>query len=167
MRIKLPNESKIGTIPKFEFSFPNGFILIIDTRENDNLFKRPPKGLTVVRDTLDAGDYSVRGFERSIVVERKSLPDFLGSIGHDRERFKKELDKLRDYERKWVFLEAAHEECLSYNQYSQMHPNAVRQTIASIEIRYGVPFYFQASRHSMERYLLDLFTKFYRVKRGE
>ena len=166
MRIK-PWKHNSGTSPKFEHQFPEGFVLVIDTREQDQLFKRPLKGLTVVRDTLDAGDYSVRGFERMVAVERKSIGDFLGSIGNGRERFKKELEKLAGYERKWIAVEATHDECLQFNEHSQMHPNAVRQTIASIEIRYGIPFYFQSSRHVMERHILDLFTKFYKVKRGE
>ena len=157
----------VGTKPKFEHSFPEGFVLVIDTREQDQLFKRPPKGLVCVRDGLRAGDYSIRGFENCLSVERKSLPDFLSSIGTNRERFKRELGILQGYEHKWIFLEATHEECLTFNEHSSMHPNAVRQTIASIEIRYGIPFYFQKDRHFMERHLLDLFIKYYRVKRGE
>jgi len=141
-------------------------VLVVDTREQDALFKRPLKGLVVVRDTLPTGDYSVRGFESAVAVERKSLPDFLGSIGAGRERFKAELERLASFERKWVMVEATHEECLCFNEFSQMHPNAVRHTIASIEIRYGIPFYFQPNRHDMERHILDLFTKFYKVKRG-
>jgi ERCC4-type nuclease len=140
---------------------------VIDTREQDGLFKRPVKNLIMVRDTLCSGDYSVRGFESSISVERKSLSDFLGSIGNDRDRFKLELERLMGYERKWIFVEATHEECLTFNAHSMMHPNSIRHTIASIEIRYGIPFYFQADRGIMERHILDLFTKFYKVKRGE
>ena len=160
-------KDKTGTTPKFEHSFPDGFTLVIDTREQDAFFKRPLKGLTIVRDTLQTGDYSVRGFENCIAVERKSLPDFLSSIGHNRDRFQEELGRLQGYERRWIFLESIHEDCLKFNEFSQMHPNNVRQTIASIEIRYGIPIYFQPDRHFMERHLLDLFVKYYRVKRGE
>jgi ERCC4-type nuclease len=164
LKIKL-NDPKINTQPKFEHSFPDGFVLVIDTRENDALFKRPLKGLVVVRDTLSTGDYSVRGFERSMAIERKNLADLYGSLGNGRERFKKELERLKNYERKWIFVESTHQEALSYQEYSQMHPNSVRHSIVSIEIRLGIPFYFQPDRRQMERHLLDLFVKYYKVKR--
>ena len=164
MKIKL-NDPKIGTQPKFEHSFPDGLVIVIDTREQNQLFKHSLKGLAVVRDTLKYGDYSVRGFESSIVVERKSLPDLLGSLGGGRERFKRELEHLKDYERKWIFVESTHQDALSYQEYSQMHPNSVRHSIVSIEIRLGIPFYFQPDRRQMEHHLLDLFVKYYKVKR--
>ena len=56
----------------------------------------PPKGLTIVRDKLDIGDYSVRGFEREIVIERKSLGDLYGSCFGDWPRFLTELDLYLD-----------------------------------------------------------------------
>ena len=164
MKIKL-NDPKIGTQPKFEHSFPDGFVLVIDTRENDALFKRPLKGLVTVRNTLATGDYSIRGFENGIAVERKNLSDLLSSLGGNRDRFKRELEKLKEYERKWIFVEATHQEALSYQEYSLMHPNAVRQSIVSIEIRLGIPFYFQPDRRQMERHLIDLFVNYYKVNR--
>ena len=55
---------KAGQIVKFTFDFPKGFIIVIDTREQAPLFIGSlPRGLLIVRDTLDVGDYSVRGFE--------------------------------------------------------------------------------------------------------
>lgn len=164
MKLK-QHDPKVGTQPKFEHSFPLDFVLVIDTRENDNLFKRPPKGLVIVRDTLSAGDYSIKGFETNIAVERKNLSDLYGSLGKNRDRFKNELDLLRYYERKWLMIEGLEDEVLCYQEYSQLHPNSVRGALASIEIRYGIPVVYCDGRKQMERKILDLFVKYYNVKR--
>ena len=130
------------------------------------MFKRPPKGLVIVRDTLPVADYSIRGFENKIGIERKNLSDLVLSISKNRERFKRELEKLSNYERKWIFVEATEHECLCWQEFSQMHPNSIRGTLVSIEIKYGIPFYFQPDRRQMERHLLDLFCKYYKTKRN-
>jgi DNA excision repair protein ERCC-4 len=83
---------------------------IIDTREQSPLDLAP---LRTVADTLATGDYSVAGLESVVAVERKSLPDLLGCIGQDRERFEREIVRLLGYpcraivvESSWAALEA-------------------------------------------------------------
>lgn len=76
--------------------------IIIDTREQTPwTFSRFPTECG----TLPTGDYSIKGLTRLIVVERKSLPDLLGCIGHDRERFTAELQRLRGYRFRLVIIE--------------------------------------------------------------
>lgn len=161
---------KVGKPVKFTFDFPNGFISIIDTREQergDPLFlKRPPKGLVMVRDSLKVGDYSVRGFEEGgITIERKKIPDLLNCLGNDRERFKRELIWMKEYEWKAIVIEGSEGDLYQYHDFSLMDPNSVRQSIVSINIRYGVQFYYQADRGKLERWVLDHLIKFWRVKR--
>jgi DNA excision repair protein ERCC-4 len=158
---------KVGQTVKFTFDFPPGFILVIDTRENTPLFISGSllKGLNVVRDTLSAGDYSIRGFESKIAVERKTISDLLGCLGNERERFKIELEKLRAYEWKAIAVEGTEDELLQYHDFSLMDPNSVRQSVVSINIRFGIQFYFNQKRSGIERWILDHFLKFYRVKR--
>jgi ERCC4-type nuclease len=171
MKIKplVKSNPKAGTPVKFGFTFPEGFILVLDTREatEDPLFlPRPYKGLTIVRDTLSTGDYSIRGFESQIAVERKKLYDLLNCLGKDRDRFKREMQRLQEYEWKAVAVETSEDELLyQHHDFSLMDPNSVRQSIVSIEIRFGVPFYFNPSREKLERWILDHLIKFYRIKR--
>uniref|UniRef100_A0A6M3LR84 Putative nuclease n=1 Tax=viral metagenome TaxID=1070528 RepID=A0A6M3LR84_9ZZZZ len=158
---------KAGQNFKFTFDIPMGFTLVIDTREQAPLFATGslPKGLLVVRDTLSVGDYSVRGFESQIAVERKTIYDLLTCLGNERERFKRELEKLKDYEWRSIVLEGTEEELLQFHDFSLMHPESVRQSVVSINIRYGIQFYFSPKRSSIERWVLDHFIKFYRIKR--
>ena len=55
---------------------------IIDTREQLPLDLAP---LRMKRGTLATGDYSIKGMEHVVSLERKSLDDLLGCIGHDQE----------------------------------------------------------------------------------
>lgn len=157
--------SKAGTVIPITYDIPNDFCLKIDTRERSPLFLiKPIKGLTIVRDTLSYGDYSIKGFESSIAVERKSLPDLYSSIGQGRDRFKRELDILKEYEWKAIVIEGSESEIFRFQDFSQMHPNSVRQTLVSIEVRLGIPIWF-GTRDNLERWILDRLIKFYRIKR--
>lgn len=48
--------------------------------------------------TLQAGNYSLKVFESQIRIERKSLQDLLCSLGVDRERFMREIQKSKALE---------------------------------------------------------------------
>ena len=60
---------------------------------------------TVETAALASGDYSLRGFAARIAVERKSLADLVGCLGRDRERFQRELARLRGYDSAAVVVE--------------------------------------------------------------
>jgi ERCC4-type nuclease len=55
---------------------------------------------------LKSGDYSLKGFEDRIAVERKSLQDFYGTLGQGRERFERELVRLSVMDFAAVVVEA-------------------------------------------------------------
>ena len=71
-------------------------IVLIDRREQHAWrFENLPSELG----TLDTGDYSVRGLEHLVAVERKTLDDLLGCCGRERDRFKRELARLEPQEK--------------------------------------------------------------------
>ena len=77
--------------------------IIIDTREQKPLNF---EGHEIVRKKLDEGDYNVEELKTYIVIERKSLQDFYGSIIQGHTRFKNEL--LRSEKKRtqfYLFLE--------------------------------------------------------------
>jgi DNA excision repair protein ERCC-4 len=152
----------------FEHTFPDDFILLVDTREQDPLFKKPPKDLLVKRTTLPAGDYSVDGWECSITIERKSIPDLFGSLGTGRERFQHELERLCSFEWKALVIEGQEDDVLRWQEFSQMHPNSIRWSLVAIQHKYcpGMHIYY-GSRHNIERYILDNLVYFQRRKREQ
>ena len=82
---------------------PEQVVAVVDTREQSPWCLNP---LQTVVDTLETGDYSVRGLEHVIRIERKSLPDFLGCVGQHRERFEREVKRLLAYSHRALIIEA-------------------------------------------------------------
>ena len=68
---------------------------MVDTREQEPLiFQR----LSSIQGALTAGDYSVAGMEDLFSIERKTVSDLVGCcMGANRERFERELHRLRGY----------------------------------------------------------------------
>ncbi|NQU19650.1 MAG: hypothetical protein HQ567_00095 [Candidatus Nealsonbacteria bacterium] len=82
---------------------PEQVVAVVDTREQLPLDLDP---LQVVSGTLATGDYSVRGLEHVVSIERKSLPDLLGCVGRDRERFDREAQRLLAYPVRALVIES-------------------------------------------------------------
>lgn len=83
-------------------------VAVIDTREQLPHDLAP---LAMVSDTLKAGDYSVRGLENIVAIERKSLPDFLACVGVERTRFEACVQRLLAYPTRAIVIETSWE-CL-------------------------------------------------------
>lgn len=82
---------------------PEQLTAIIDTREQTPLDLSP---LGSESGTLCSGDYSVKGLEHVVRVERKSLPDLVGVVGRDRERFDREVQRLLSFPVRALVIES-------------------------------------------------------------
>ncbi|MGH7143371.1 MAG: ERCC4 domain-containing protein [Planctomycetota bacterium] len=123
------------------------FRIVIDTRE------QLPYGFTceTIRRRLEAGDYSVEGFEALVAVERKSLADFASTVIHDRARFERELVKLRAYQAACIVVEADLDAILRGEREVEMHAVAPASLLgASLEItlRHRIPVFWCGSRQA-------------------
>ena len=80
-------------------------IIIVDTREQLPLSFT---GHETIRRKLDEGDYNIAELENKICIERKSLADFYQSITSDHLRFKREILRCIDKQKKiYIFLEGS------------------------------------------------------------
>jgi len=81
-------ELKVPKLPAEKF-LPT---IIVDSREQTPLvFAHLP----FIVSGLPTGDYSVKGLEDDFTVERKTLSDLYGSLTSGRERFMRELQRMR------------------------------------------------------------------------
>lgn len=113
--------------------------IIVDSREQDPLaFHRLPS----VRGTLGSGDYSIAGCETLFAVERKSIPDLTACIGPERERFERELLRLRSYRFKRLLIVGEQADIEAGRYRSNVSPAAVLASLASWEIRFDLPYLF-------------------------
>jgi ERCC4-type nuclease len=97
-------------------------VVIQDTRERTPLDLTP---LIVIQGTLSTGDYSVKGLEDIIAVERKSLADLVMCVGRERERFDREVLRLQAYPVKALVVEAHLADIEAGAYRSKVKPNAV------------------------------------------
>ena len=82
---------------------PSSVIAIVDTREKLPLDLAP---LRTEPATLSTGDYSLKGLEHHVCIERKSLDDLLGCVGRDRDRFERELHRMLAYPVRVLLVES-------------------------------------------------------------
>ena len=95
--------------------------------------------------TLQSGDYSILGFEDRFSVERKSLSDLCGSLTSGRERFERELHRLRGFDFARLLIIGTEEDVRSGNYRSKVNPKSVWGSLCAFEVRYRVPFVFAAT----------------------
>ena len=118
--------------------------IIIDDRE-----KRPwtldYPGFTTERARLKVGDYSIKGYEDRVAIEKKSgLKELLIDLSRkNRPRFKRFLVKLAAYEIKCLVIEKDSlddmNQILAAMPLTHLTPETVTYWIAKIIIDYGIP----------------------------
>ncbi len=115
--------------------------LIVDSREQDPLvFKKLPSE----RGTLQTGDYSIKGCEEIFAVERKSIADLVQSVTTERDRFERELHRLRGFRFKRLLIVGGESEIRTHRYRGSANPKAILHSIRAFEIRYDVPVVWQA-----------------------
>lgn len=115
----------------------SGYRIIVDTREQTPFVF---KDFDVEPGTLPTGDYSIKGLEGLVSIERKSLPDLIACFGPGRERFERELHRLKAYRCRAVIIECDYSDIVSGNYRSKMSPKAAVASIGAFSQRYQVPF---------------------------
>jgi len=117
-------------------------VVAVDSREVDPV---PITRLKTIRKGLYTGDYALAQAEWAAAIERKTVSDLVGSISHDRERFERELVRLRGYPFRRLLIVGTREAIEAGNYHSNMKPRAVLATLSCFEIRYQVPVTFCAT----------------------
>jgi DNA excision repair protein ERCC-4 len=115
-------------------------VIVIDSREQEPLsFSR----LQCRTGTLTSGDYSVCGLEHLFAVERKTISDLVGCcVGQNRERFERELHRLRGFRFKRLLIVGTEADILRGDYRSNIKPQAVIGTLRAFEVRYDIPVVF-------------------------
>ena len=141
-------------------------VILIDTREKAPLdFSKYPCTTAVA--TLTTGDYSIKGLESVVALERKSESDLLQSLTHERERFERELARLRGFMVKAVLCETSWAK-LAHGEYrSLMKPHACLQSILGLTLRYNIQFFMVESRTAAAYTAFHIFRHFIEQRERE
>lgn len=159
-----PSESGLGLVPTGGLVAVPGFVdmppVVVDTRE-----QRPYALPGAVTGTLPTGDYSLQGYEDRVAIERKSKSDAYNSLGHDRARFRREVERLGALDYGAILIEAGVPDFLRAPLFSRLAPNAALGSLLAWSVRFGVPVFFAGDRAHGARITLQLLTKFWHYHR--
>ena len=178
---KQPASQARTPLPYKPTRVPPGFVLIVDTREQQPLFVgshhgepgeqvRPPghPGLVVERGTLHDGDYAVKGCETTIVFERKKLSDFLSYVGKERRtRTEPKLARLARARFAALVIEEDEKKLAGPFRYSRLTGEHARAFLLSCRVRHGIHVYVSKDRAALERFILDHAIKAWLVMQEE
>jgi ERCC4-type nuclease len=114
--------------------------ILVDTREQTPL---PFAHFPTERATLATGDYSVKGFENDFCVERKSIADLIRSATFERERFERELVRMRGYSFRRLLIVGTLADIEAHRYRSQANPKAIIASLTAFEVRYSLPVCFR------------------------
>jgi len=129
--------------------------ILTDTREQTPL---PFAHFPTERATLPTGDYSVKGFESDFCIERKSVADLVQSATFERERFERELVRMRGYSFRRLLVVGGLLDIEAHRYRSRASPRAIIASLTAFEVRYSLPVCFretpEAAAVQIERWAL-------------
>jgi len=131
---------------------PEKITAVVDSREQCPLDLTP---LQTVTGTLTTGDYSIRGLEHVVAIERKSLGDLLSCVGRERERFDREIRRLLGYPVRAVIVEASWDDLERGEWRGDLSPEQVIGSVLGWNAA-GVPVLPVGDRQRASRYVTRL-----------
>ena len=136
-------------------------VIIIDSRE-----KNPYEAVRYTTETasLPIGDYSIRGFEHEVAIERKSISDLTACLSQEREkkRFELEIARSRALNFFAVIVEGTFSD-LAYgnNGSSKTSVIARLEALLRLVVKYRVPLYFAGNREQARWLTIALLESFW------
>lgn len=124
--------------------------------------------LTIEHGTLNAGDYSIKGMEDLVAIERKSKEDLFATLSRGRERFIRELSKLNDMDFAAVMVEAEWSDCMrNPPEHSRLAPVSLNGMIVAWQVRYPrVHWWWMPGRYVASKQAFKLMDRFWQEKNG-
>ena len=102
------------------------YTVIKDTREQDGwFFSSYDKCEGMEIGTLHTGDYTLKGYEDIVCVERKaSVSEIAMNLGRKKKPFQEEIERMKDFHFSFLILEFDMNDVLKYPEGSRVPKNA-------------------------------------------
>lgn len=150
------------------------FTILVDKQEKTPfLFKKTDLNIdtdiSIKKQSLKTGDYSLLGFENQICIERKSIVDLFGSCGGKqgirRKRFEEEFKRMCAFEYAALVIEKDWRHIYKNPpQRSKITPKQIMRTLMAWHMRYNVHIWDCPTRLFAENITYLLLDRFYRDK---
>lgn len=149
-------------------------IIKIDNREQRPLVFDSKLIESVQKCTLNVGDYGCclsDGYEVPVYFERKSISDLYGTLSQGYDRFKKELLRAKEQNKKLILIiESSLTRVLQGVGFSQRTPESITYQIFTISLKYDLEIVFTTSREESSIYITNYYyaySKEYNIKKME
>lgn len=139
--------------------------IVVDTRE-----KKPYtfKGHIIKRRALESGDYSLLGYTKKIIIERKSLADLFGTITVKKNliRFTKELERLRKIPYWFILVDASPTSISKGFRHSRANGFATLCFLFELIFKYNGRILFAKSRDEASMLIEAMFNGFIEAQKN-
>ena len=168
--IKCPFVVLVDSAEQTPFTFQN---LLADARQQNRPLIVNTEVQALGRHPLGLGDYSIKGLEGQVHVERKSVSDFQGTVlgwnGGRRERFERELHNLSSIDSALVVVEGTFHRAITVpEQHSQKSPTVnakiLMRSVLGYQQDYSVQWIFCGSRRLAETATFRYLERFWRKR---
>lgn len=131
------------------------FEVIIDTREQNPFHFTSSKIKEVHREKLDSGDYSIKGLEDKLFIERKqSVAEFYNNVTE--KRFWNEIERSQSYKYKYIIFEFSASDVEMFPYGSGLPKSVISKLkvssaylmhcIAKLQVKFGIHVIFGGNR---------------------
>jgi len=151
------------------------FKIIRDTREQKGkgwIFRASTNCDGMEIEKLDVGDYTVKGYEDVLMIERKTLGDLWNTLGNveSYKRFLREMERAKNHKMKYIIIEATLAELdRGYYWYvrgkktkSKISPKNIHAKLISLQVKHNVHVVFAGRIDKARSYARLLMDKIFR-----
>jgi len=131
------------------------FEIIIDTREQNPFIFTSSKIKDIHHEKLDSGDYTIKGFEDKLFIERKqSVAEFYNNVNE--KRFWDEIERSQTYKYRYIIFEFSASDVEMFPYGSGLPKNVISKLkissaylmkcIAKIQVKFDIHVIFGGNR---------------------
>ena len=134
--------------------------LKIDSREQKKLEFREGIFSEIVVEGMPVGDYmaEINGVEIPITFERKGFSDLWGTMTSGYPRFKRELERAKEFGLTVILLiEGSMRDVSKGFERSQYSGDSMLKKLAMLRVRYDLEYHFFNDRREMSRFIEEIF----------
>lgn len=142
------------------------FTIIRDTREKQGKgwqFRASANcdGVEVIK--LDVGDYSVKGLEDVLMIERKTVGDLWGTLGNmtSYKRFQREMERAKNHPYKFLIIEGTLADIDRGYNWSKVPSNNIHAKLVSLQVKHNLHVIFAGRQDRARKYVRRILAKFY------
>lgn len=153
------------------------FTVIQDTREQTPWIFDYEKSIAQEVGTLKTGDYTLKGFEDKLCIERKGcIEEFANNLGRDFARFKRELHRMDEYPHSFIICEFPMRDLIEYpfhqknyklQKTAKISGKYLLKQIMEIQLQHNVKIIFCGNKFYAIKSALSLIKRIHEKYRSE